>query len=269
MGTATFSNNGNYYIDVDAALVSQNRGGNFSTIYWRVDVVKTYGSGFWASTGIGNKGWADSSQGGDRDLWNAGDLAYDFRNGSNTGRWTLAQGQFNVQHRSDGNAEYFVNGGLTLASLGSATAGTGWRSLPRLANVPDAPTPLGIDNVTMTSMTYHFSGNYDGGSPIREWQVGWGADPNSAQWYETGGPINNGVATVAVPPATTFYFWSRGRNDVGWGPWSNRISAQSRAGVRVKINGVWRTAVPYAKINGVWRMAEPLVKINGTWKKCG
>jgi len=268
MGTATFSGNGNYYIDVDANLVSQNFGGNFSTIYWRVDVVKTSGSGYWASTGIGNKGWADSNLGGNPDLWNAGDLAYDFRNGQNTGRWTLASGQFNVPHRSDGTAEYFVNGGLTLASLGSASAGTGTRSLPRLANVPDAPVPVGFGEITQNSIVYLFSGRGDGGSPIREWQALW-------QDATINGPQNayssNG-ATILGPgltPGHTYNFWSRGRNDVGWGPWSAVSTAKTIAGARVKVNGVWRDAVPYVKVNGVWRLAQPLVKVNGTWKKTG
>lgn len=264
MGTATFSANGNYYIDVDAQLVSQNLAGNYSTIYWRVDVVKTYGYGFWGSTGIGNKGSADSSAGG---LWYAGDLSYDFRNGSMTGRWTMASGTFNVAHRADGNAEYYVNGSLTLAQLGSASSGTGWRSLPRLANVPDSPVPAGFGAIDQTSIQYYFSGRGNGGSAILEWQALYqDATENGPQipyWSNGGTPIGG------LKPGHRYNFWSRGRNAVGWGPWSSISSAKTIAGARVKVNGQWREAVPYVKVNGVWRLARPLVKVNGTWKKTG
>lgn len=269
MGTATFSGNGSYYIDVDAALVSQNKGGNFSTIYWRVQVVKTAGYGFWASTGVGNKGWADSSQGGDRDLWNAGDLSYDFRNGSTTGRWTMAEGQFNVPHRSDGNAEYYVNGGLTLANLGSASAGTGWRSLPRIVNstVPNAPVGTGFGTIDQTSIQYKFTGNGDGGTPVREWQAMYNDATINGPQITYG---SDGATPVGgLKPGHTYNFWSRGRNDVGWGPWSGMSTTKTIAGARVKVNGTWRDAVPYVKVNGVWRLARPLVKVNGNWKKCG
>lgn len=260
MGTATFSGNGNYYIDVDAALVSQNVAGRYSTIYWRVNVVKTYGSGHMATTNMGNSGSADSSVGG---LWGNGNMAYDFRNGSMQGNFLIAEGYFNVGHDGAGNASYYVNGALSLYALGNASAGTGWRGLPSLARVPDPPTPIGVDQITQTSMRYRFSGNYDGGAPIREWQ---------ALYQQEGGaqiPVGSDGTTVftGLRPATNYNFWSRGRNDVGWGPWSNMVSARTLAGARVKHQGQWRDAVPYVRVNGVWRIAEPFVKKNGSWKR--
>ena len=262
MGTATFSGNGNYYLDVDAALVSQNIAGNYSTIYWRIDVVKTYGYGHQASGNTGSNGYVDSSVGG---LWGNGNLQYNFQNGSMTGRWTFADGTFNVQHRSDGTAEYEVHGGMHLILLGDASAGTGWRSLPRLANVPNAPSSLTVDQQTQTSLRYLFRGNGDGGSPILEWQALYQEAPNGPQ-IAIGG--EDGHPTVyGLKPATTYNFWSRGRNAVGWGPWSSPISGTTLSGAKIKIGGTWRDAVPYVKTGGVWRLAEPYVKSGGIWKK--
>lgn len=265
MGIATFSGNGNYTIDVDAALVSQNRDAKYSTIYWRIIVHKRNTSGHVAWGINGSDGWADSSNGGFPDLWSrTNDLEYNFQNGSYNGDFTIAEGTFNVYHDAAGNASYYVNGRLDLVNLGSAETGTGWRSLPALARVPDAPTSVRIDNISQTTMNYWFSGNGDGGAPILEWQ---------ALWQEGGGPQNtvgwnNGLlAMTGLKPATQYNFWSRGRNSVGWGPWSSMMSARTTAGARVKVNGQWKEAIPWIKVNGVWRIAQPYVKTNGAWKK--
>lgn len=270
MGQATFSGNGNYRIDVDVALVSQS--GLTSRIYWRVLVIKNNTSGHAGWGNNGSSGWADSSQGGNNDLWYNGNIQYNFQNGSYSGTFTMAEGHFDVGHRADGNAEYYVNGGLTLTGLGSASAGTGWRSLPRIqtARVPDAPTFHSWGERTQTSIQYNFQGHGDGGSPIIEWQalfqeITAGGAPNGAQvGYWSNGSTNLG----GLKPATHYRFWSRGRNAVGWGPWSAHADYKTLAGARVKVNGVWKEAVPYVKVNGVWRLAQPHIKVNGSWKKC-
>jgi hypothetical protein len=198
-------------------------------------------------------------------LWNNQNLSYDFRTGSNTGYWTFASGYFTVQHDSAGNGSYYVNAGMTLYNLGSATVGTGTRALPQLAEVPPAPSPIGsgLDLITQISMRYRFQNNGDGGAPILEWQAAYGTNPGAAQKFisSTGTSVVTGLL-----PNTTYYFWSRGRNAVGWGPWSVRSSAQTLAGARVRIGGVWVDAVPYVKVSGVWKRAQPYVKVSGIWK---
>lgn len=262
--TDTFSANGNYYLEVYASVQSQSVAANTSTIYYRVRVYKTYGDGFWSTTNMGNSGWADSNTGGSKNLWNNTNLAYDFRTGSNTGYWTFASGTFVVNHNADGTGTYWVNAGMTLYNLGSASVGTGTRTLPRLADTPPAPTPLGLDTITQTSMRYRFSSNGDGGSPILEWQAGYGTSSTTVQTYLS----SSGTSTITgLQPATTYYFWSRGRNAIGWGPWSVRNSAKTLAGAKVRVAGVWKDAIPYVKVNGAWKLAEPYVKVAGTWKK--
>lgn len=159
---------------------------------------------------------------------------------------------------------------VTLAIGATGTTGLGgptsfdldiWRP-----TVPTAPTPLGLDEITPTSMRYRFSGNSDGGLPMLEWQITYGTDPNAGQLY----PSSNGTSTLTgLLPATEYYFWSRGRNARGWGPWSYRISAKTLAAARIRVNGSWRYATPYVKVEGVWRMALPLVKVGGAWKNTG
>lgn len=262
MAQATFNGNGNYKIDVDAALVSQS--GLTSTIYWRVLVIKTNNFGHRAWGNSGSSGWADGNPGR---IWNAPSIEYNFQNGSQNGTFTMAEGTFAVNHRADGHAEYYVSAGLTLVNLGSASAGTGWRSLPRIqtATVPSAPTPGGFGVRTMTSIQYRFIGNSDGGAPIREYQALYqNATLNGPQieyW-------SNGFTDLGgLIPGHTYNFWSRGRNDIGWGPWSAISSARTVAPAFVRHGGVWREAIPYVKVNGAWRAAQPFAKVNGIWRK--
>jgi hypothetical protein len=261
MPTAGFSGNGNYNLDVDGAMVRQS--GLTSTIYWRVIVNKgnTYGHAAWGNTG--SNGWADGNPGR---LWTNGNMEYNFQNGTYGGSFLIAEGYFDVGHRADGNAEYYVAGGLNLANLGSASVNTGWRSLPRIqtARVPDAPTPLGVYDITQNHLRYQFSGNGDGGAPILEWQGLWqeGNGPQHEYGWSNGSVILDGIK-----PATQYNFWSRGRNSVGWGPWSGIMSARTLAGARVKFEGQWREAVPYVKVNGAWKLAQPYSKINGIWRR--
>lgn len=265
MGLGTFSGNANYKIDVDAALTSQV--GLTSNIYWRIYVIKSNTTGHAAWGNTGSSGWADSNLAGNPDLWNNGNMEYNFQNGSMSGTFLIAQGNFSIQHRSDGTQEYFVNAALNFINLGSASAGTGTRSLPRIqtATVPAAPTPLAFGEITMTSITYRFSGNSNGGSAILEWQ-------GLIQDVTMNGPqvpfASGGTTTrTGLTPGRKYRFWSRGRNAVGWGPWSVAKDGVTISPANVKVNGVWKNANPYVKYGGTWRLAQPYVKVNGVWKK--
>jgi hypothetical protein len=137
-----------------------------------------------------------------------------------------------------------------------------WQYIHR-ATVPSAPTPIGLDSIGHTSMRYRFSGNSDGGSPIREWQIGYGTDPSNVQ-YLVGSSGTSDIGGLSI--ATTWYFWSRGRNDVGWGPWSSRSQARTLSSGRVKVAGTWREMVLYVKVAGVWRPAIIYNKVAGVWR---
>lgn len=264
MALATFSGNGNYRIDIDAQFTGHS--GLSSNVYWRIIVHKSNTTGHRAWGINGSDGWADGNPGR---LWTVNDtLEYNFQNGSMSGSFLIAEGNFNVPHRADGHAEYIFSGGLNLTNLGSASTSTGWRSLPHIqtATVPQAPTPVGFSDITQNQIRYHFSGNGDGGSPIREWQALWqDATINGPQnAYGSNGSTLLGPGLI---PGRTYNFWSRGRNDIGWGPWSSMSSARTIAGARVKHNGVWKEAIPYVKHNGAWKLAQPYSKVNGIWRK--
>lgn len=258
MASDAFSGNAAYVMHIDASLQSQNQAGNYSTIFWRLKVTSSSGGGYWASTNMGNSWAVNVSSSGDKSNSNA---AYDFRSGTS---WTIAEGTFVVYHNSTGGATYSVSASMNLWSLGSASASTGTRTLPSLIKPPPAPTPLGISGVTQKSMTYKFQSNGTGGGTILEWQIGWGLALNTPQKYTKSG----GTTTfTGLDPAKTYFFWSRGRNAAGWGPWSVRSSARTNAGAFVRVGGVWKEAVPYVRVGGKWKLAEPWVRASGKWKR--
>lgn len=143
----------------------------------------------------------------------------------------------------------------------------GWsgRSQVTTHREPDPTIPQSITEVTQTSFKYWFVGPaFDGGTPVREWQMAYGTNPNEAQVYLPSGGTN---IITGLQPATTYYVWSRGRNDVGWSPWSTRWEVRTIAGAWVKQGLIQKEAIPYVKENGVWKLARPWVKQAGVWKE--
>lgn len=182
-----------------------------------------------------------------------------------------ASGTFNIS----GNQEVVVWSGnvgstanMTLNMGATGTSGLGGPASVgatiQRATVPGAPVPISCAPVTMTSILYRFGGTTDGGAAIDQWQIGYGTDPNSPQYFVGSG----GTTEVGgLSPGTTWYFWSRGHNAVGWGPWSARAQATTYAGSKVKVSGVWKNAVAWVKVSGVWKRAQPWVRLGGNWKR--
>lgn len=95
--------------------------------------------------------------------------------------------------------------------------------------VPQAPTPVGIDQLTPTSARYRFSGNGANGSGIDAWQAQIATDAAFTQNVQTVG--SGGTTTFTdLTPATRYYFRSRGHNGVGWGYWSSTLSDLTASG---------------------------------------
>jgi hypothetical protein len=136
-----------------------------------------------------------------------------------------------------------------------------------LAYTPGPPTLTTLDTVTMNSVHLVSADNVDnGGSGVDSRQIGYGTDPNNVQATVNtdGNDIVGGLS-----PGTTYYFWSRTHNQAGWSDWSNRMSAHTYAGSRVRVVGVWREAIPWVRVAGVWKIAQPYVRVAGVWKRTG
>lgn len=150
------------------------------------------------------------------------------------------------------------------SSFPAAKSPTGFLTLAGTATVPAPPTPVGLDQITPTSMRYRFVGNSSGGSPVTGYQFQYSTSSafTGATWLSS-----NGTSTVTgLAPNTTYYFRSRGLNAIGAGSPSSTISAKTIAPARVKVSGTWKYAIPYVKVAGTWRQAKPYVKVGGVWK---
>lgn len=130
--------------------------------------------------------------------------------------------------------------------------------------VPPAPSAVSLSLITQNSLRTAFSSTGDGGTPVREWQLAYGQDPNTPQVYV---PSNGTLDLSNLDPGKQYYFWARGRNDVGWGAYSPRSQATLMAGARVNDGGIWKRAVPYVKDGGAWKLARPWAKSGGVWKE--
>lgn len=191
--------------------------------------------------------------------------------------------EWQVAYGTDPNGSQFLAGGANgQVRIGGLAAGTTWYFWARGRNalgwggwsnrgaattwrVPDAPGAPVLSQITQTSLRAVFTGNYEGGTPVVEWQIAYGRHPTVPEVYVGGYnlPINN------LMPGELYYFWSRGRNSVGWSPLSAVSTARLIAGAYVKVGTVWKRAVPYVKVGTVWKVARPWAKIASIWKETG
>lgn len=159
-------------------------------------------------------------------VWLNGGLAsdggwtYDFR-GAGSGH-TIAvfdNWRYNV---GAGNLTVQVN--VTMGSpMGTASVSLSV-GISNPPTVPCAPTTMGLDEPTTTTLRYRFSGNCDGGSGITGWQAQIATDAAFTKNLQTVSSSGTTVFTGLIP-GTTHYARSRGSNAVGWSGWSGTSSA--------------------------------------------
>lgn len=142
-------------------------------------------------------------------------------------------------------------------------SGYGDHSFAVTFRVPDPPTPVTVENVQQTSCWTAFAGAFEGGTPVREYQLAYGRDPNTAEVYKS----SNGYDVLEnLDPGKTYYFWARARNDIGWSGWSSRSQVNLIAGALIPVDGAYMRALPYIKSGGTWHLARPWVNVGGMWR---
>lgn len=136
------------------------------------------------------------------------------------------------------------------------------------ATVPGVPNIQPITNIGPQGFQINFTAPAsNGGSAILDYQYRL-AKVNPP----TGTPVTTTVGAnpvTGLDPGELYYAQVRARNAVGFSAWSSSVSARTLGPVRVKVDGVWKFAIPYVKDAGVWKMAQPFVKDAGVWKKTG
>lgn len=101
---------------------------------------------------------------------------------------------------------------------------TTFNQLITRATVPPAPTAVTLSEITPNSMKTVFHSQGTGYGTFLRWELGYGTDPNNPTTIVE----SSGTLTVTgLFSGTTYYFWARGVNSTGNGPWSTRSSAMT------------------------------------------
>lgn len=208
MAESNFSGNSNY-----TGILNVDSFGN-----WNLQVRKNAGTGYWTN---GGSPWSVSINGAN---W-SGSWTYDFRV---TNLITIAsQATHGAYPRPALGTNVGASWSVSMQSGIGTSSGSFSFFAAGTASTPGAPNPVGIDQITPTSMRYRFSGTTDGGSPIIRWEYQYSTSSNFSSGNSailTGSGTEN---VSGLTPNTTYYFRSRGVNAVGNGAWSATSSAST------------------------------------------
>lgn len=267
MPVASFPN-GNYQLDHDSAQSSQNWGANQSSVYFRTIVRKLSGSGYWGSDGWwviteSNMGRVGDSSGG----------SYTFQNGSNSGEWWIHEGNFIVPHDAKGYANYQTRAQARYGAIGTSPwVDTGVRSLARIPKRPSIPGTPQFSNVLPTSLSVSWAGSSDhAGSPVDGYLLRYWPNAEATGPYTDHSQQNNTSRVVTgLQPGTWYRFRVYAHNgsadNGGYSNPSGDAVIRMISGGRVRVGGVYKTAIPYQRVSGAYKLVLPFVRSGGVYK---
>ncbi|PDQ34135.1 MAG: hypothetical protein B5766_12955 [Candidatus Lumbricidophila eiseniae] len=206
-----------YVLRLTITQDTQNDAANSTVVGWSLRIIKGRGSGKWAQ---GPHYWSVNIGGTPA----SGQIsAYNFRSYQDL---VLGSGQVSLGHDAAGYLTASTTGSWNdnnrWGELGDGEVG-GHVTFSRIPKVPDAPTPISIDQVTSSSLRYRFHGNADNGAGILQWQAQCAQDSEFSAGAQT--LSSDGTTTFSnLVPGYTYWVRSRGRNSQGWSPWSGSLS---------------------------------------------
>jgi len=129
-----------------------------------------------------------------------------------------------------GGVNFRRGGGGSTESSGSSSWGSSLSGTLQWAQAPEAPTPIGVDSATSSSLRARFSANDNGGMTTTGWVLRYSKSSNMSGAKTV---ASSGTTTVTgLDPDTTYYFQAAGRNPVTdyedtTGPWSTTFSGKT------------------------------------------
>lgn len=211
-----------YDLRMRVYTIENNVGGNYSRYRGDRYAYSRSGYGSYVNNAYAVNSWIGGYYGG-------GSYSLPFAPGDYAGK-TVGLGSYDtggVGHDGNGNLYFTSRIQMLNASVfGSADTGDVGMNGDFLPRPPQAPTVVGISNVTPTGMRFQFSGNWDGGSPITQWQYIVSSSPSfTGPGWQTA-PNNGIVDRNDLTPGTTYYWKARGLNAY-WVGAESAVASQS------------------------------------------
>jgi hypothetical protein len=181
-----------------------------------------------------------------------------------SGVYTLAQRTEWIPHESDGSGAASINWEFSASINGNNVYKSGSTDYPLTKiNRSFTSTP----QITNTSKTAH--------SLTFSWTTSENCSKIIASVNGTGsqvwtGNAKSGTFTVnnLTPDTSYLVFGDFTRQDTGVTRISNKVTVKTKkVPTRIRVNGVWKEAMPYVRVNGVWKEAKPYVRVNNQWKE--
>jgi len=254
-----------FYTDAD--LVSQDQGGNYSTVYYWVGAINRGTSGSFNN----NNGAQTATVGGAGGNGHGGTLPSGV--GAGAQRWYDGPWGVNLGHDGAGNRGADSVAQTLSWSVWNRTDYGSIGPYPRIPKPPSQPGTPVASNVMPTSMTLTWGGSGDnGGAGIDGYLLRrWLGSSMTGAYTDVSFQNNVSRQDTGLIPGTVYTYvvyahnGSAGQYSVNSAP----VTVKTIAPMRVKVGGLWKYAVPYVKVNGVWVMAQPFVKVAGVWKQTG
>lgn len=269
MPQAAFSDDSRYILDSDASPTNVvDAANNRSQVYYRTLVIKSSGSGIWS---FGEPPTALDANISGSSVGSARNFEFDFRPGGNGYQVKFIEGNAWVQHDADGNARYYYYSQMNLAGAGAASVNTGYRDLPRIPKRPASPGQPTFSEALPTSVRVSWTASPNGnGAPVsayvlRRWdnEAGTGAYTDIVVYGLT-------QSVTGLTPGQKYrfvvYAYNSAYDNGGYSLASAGSVIQMLAGVRIRVGGVYKLAIPYVKVDGKWKLASPYVKKGTVWK---
>jgi Fibronectin type III domain/Siphovirus protein of unknown function (DUF859) len=198
------------------------------------------------------------------------DFSFDLSPGESK---TFINHTFTLTHDSDGtkSCSFTVHYGNTgVANFGSNKSLAASLTLTRIPKAPTKPGTPVASNELPTSLTLTWTAPSDSqGSAIKNYILRQYAGPAVA-----GTPIENSGNSLTrnltgLTPGATYTFTVVAVNssvqNSGVSPASTALTITLLPGAHIRVDGVWKTAVPYIRDSGDWKPAVPYVRNGGVW----
>lgn len=244
----------------------QNWNENFTD--YRI-IVRYLAKGYGSFDNSSTMYWSAWSGGGNR--WNGS-----FKIPSpGTADITLLDTVFRVYHDGNGFMGGFWSGAdidTNHTRIGDGGVSVPEEAAPRIPKRPSEPGTPYFSEALPTSVRVSWGGSGDNrGSGIHGYLLRYWPNAEGSGGYIDHSQQNNTSRLVTgLTPGQHYRFTVYAQNSAadnnGYSNRSGDAVIRMLSGVRVKVNGQWRLAIPYVRSGGVWRMAMPFAKQNGSWK---